>query len=181
MRDRRQEHRRVLQARLRPHLPASEEVIMPGMRDRRADFPPARGEPCRTTLVVGLDSGRVVGVGLPACRTSPPCPHQAGGDLIVVVPKVPHLSCGSTEAVDVPLRVSPSLGFTACVTYVCNGAPTPKASSPGLLLGGPGLTSCGWGQGRLAMDERRRGKVSDAAHHLLPHGAESSTRGEGRT
>ena len=109
-------------------------------------LPPCRGEPCRMTLVVRLDSRRVKGVGLPACRTSPPCPHQAGGDLIVVVPKVPHLSCGSTDAIEVPLRVSPSLGFTACVTYVCCGAHTPEASNPGLLLGGPGFILSGGGE-----------------------------------
>ena len=58
-------------------------------------------------IVIKLDSGRVNGVGLPACRTSPPCPHQAGGDLIVIVPKGPRLSLGSTDGSKRHFGVSP--------------------------------------------------------------------------
>ena len=55
----------------------------------------------------GLDSGRVNGVGLPASRASSPCPQQAGGDLIVVMPKSRRPLFGRVEGFSPRKSASP--------------------------------------------------------------------------
>ena len=91
------------------------------------------------TVVVRLDSVGVKGVGLPACRTSPHRPHQAGGDLIVVVPKVPESLARLGQEPDVPLRpLGTILGFADCVTYVCNRCCLHQMQEIPLLTSGAG-------------------------------------------
>jgi hypothetical protein len=65
------------------------------------------------TVVVGLDWWSIIAVGLPACRSSAPSPHQAGGELIVVMPRRGSGTLSRLPSLprDPPLRLSPILGL----------------------------------------------------------------------